>query len=371
MNYKKDARGLLIATLISAGLGLVSCDDTNPFERINNFDQQPMLINYADSLIVPGYAALKQETDKLATEIEALLANPTEEMLQNARQQLKEARLSWQQVAMYQFGPAESYGLTAALNIYPADKLQIDQNIASGNYDLSAISNQDARGFQAMEYLLYGDGQTNEELLAALVDNRAQYLSDVLAAMRVAVNQTAEDWSGSVATYRDEFVSEDAVGVDIGSSVGKMVNGFIRDLERNTRDGKVGIPVGIRSLGNPILGAVESPFANYSVVLLLANLNAFKQMFNGGAGTGFDDYLRGIGAATTGNESLDVRINAQFDKAIAAASQLSDPLQSTIETDKAKVELVFAELQVLVTLLKTDFASSIGVVISYQDTDGD
>ena len=150
-----------------------------------------------------------------------------------------------------------------------------------------------------------------------------------------------------------------------------MINALSKDFERNTRDGKIGIPVGIRSLGEPIPESVEAYYGGYSVELLSANIDAYEQLYFGGQGVGFDDYLEGIGAATTGNENLNQEIAEQFEKISAAIGNIADPLPLAIQNQKGDVEKVFAEMQGLLVLFKTDMASSIGVVISYQDNDGD
>jgi len=54
-----------------------------------------------------------------------------------------------------------------------------------------------------------------------------------------------------------------------------------------------------------------------------------------------------------------------------AISLVNDPLIDAIANQKTQVETIFAEMQGLVILFKTDMASSMGVIITYQDTDGD
>ncbi len=371
MSCKEALRAASVAALFIIGLGLGSCSDPNPFQRIGDFDQMPLLVNYQDNLIIPGYLDLSSQADSLLVTIDLLSENPNIENLGLARNQLLVTRLSWQRCAMYQFGPAESLALTSFLNIYPIDKNQIASNISSGTYDLSLTSNLDAKGFQTLEYFLFGSDLSDEEVLFSLDEPTLQYMHDVASDIASACELAYTGWIPTGGDYQGTFSNEDALGVSPSSSVAKMVNGFIRDFERFTRDGKIGIPLGIRSLGEPILSAQEAPFAGYSVELLRENLEAYQEMFNGGSGIGFDDYLKEVGAVTNGNEDLAQRIENQFTAIQVAVAKIQDPLDDAILNQKADVDQVFAEMQMLVVLLKSDFTSSIGVSISYQDTDGD
>ncbi|REE00450.1 imelysin family protein [Marinoscillum furvescens] len=361
-----------LAHILFVAVIFTACDtDTDILGKMNDFDQGPMLENFADDLILPAYQNLAEQTASLQSDMEAFTSEPTLDLLTDVRVSLKAARLAWQDCAAFQFGPAEANNLSGILNIYPVDTRQIEQNISSGSYDLRTLANADARGFQALGYLLYSEDLSDEELIASLSANRTQYM-DNLAAQIAEVSATVlAEWSAEGDNYQAQFTSESSFGVDVGSSVSKMVNALNLNFERNTRDGKVGIPVGIRSLGEPVLHAVEAYYAGYSVELLNANLQAYYQLYTGGEGTGFDDYLKGIEATTTENEDLADRIDQQFQVVLSAAAQLQDPLPAQIQSNKEAVEHLFAQMQQLVVLFKTEMASSMGVVITYQDNDGD
>lgn len=356
---------------IVVGGTLISCDKGNPFEKINDFDQKPLLDHLGHSIILPAYQKLSEENAALETAIIALVDEPTSITLAQAREQLKVARLAWQWCTPYQFGPAEMAGLSAELNIYPVDQNQINQNMASGNYDLSTLSNTDARGFPALEFLLHDPVLTDGELLASLHGNKRTYLTDLVERIQTSSESVSTAWKTDGGNYLATFTSEDALGVNVGSSVGQLVNALNLDFERNTRDGKIGIPVGIRTNGEPVPQNAEAYFAGYSMELLHENLKAYQHLYLGGEGIGFDDYLQEIGAATSGNEELAAKIAGQLEAVINAAGEIRGPLPEAIAEEKETVQMLWAEMQALVVLFKTDMASSLGVVISYQDNDGD
>ena len=352
------------------GLFIFSCDDGG-LQKVNDFDQGPLLKNVGNQIILPAYQSLAEQNHLLAVAVGALREAPAAASLADAQFQLKLARLAWQNCSAFQFGPAEDAGLLAELNIYPIDKNQIEQNITNGSYDLSTLSNSDAKGYQALAFLMYGDPEQDVDILSTLTEPRLEYLETVAHRIDQASQTVYDAWKEGGGDYVSTFSSEASLGVDLGSSVGKLVNALNQDFERNTRDGKVGIPVGIRSLGETIPTASEAYFGGYSIELLKENIAGYRNLFSGGQGVGFDDYLEGIGAATTGNEDLALTISNQFDQLELAIDQIADPLPMAIADQKSDVEQVFVQMQILVSLFKVDMASSIGVIISYQDNDGD
>ncbi|WOK06012.1 imelysin family protein [Imperialibacter roseus] len=366
--------------LTALGLFIWSCGEDDDPRVDDNFDQKSFLVNIGTNLIVPAYAELKDRSDELYASIQAFVATPNPSNLEAARDALLEARMAFQYCAPYQFGPAEQLGLVADLNIFPTDKNRIESNILSGSYDLKLLSNNAAKGFPALGYLLYGSEKPDEEIGNDFLndDRRAAYLLDVAETISTSAAAVFTAWDPSGGNYLAEFTSDGALGADAGSSLGILVNALNLSLERNTRDAKIGIPAGIRSLGIIIPEATEAYYGGYSKQLAVANLMTFKRLFlgenfNGERGTGFSDYLQARSSVSSNSNelSLEAAILVEFDASIASLQALEDPLSTSISIDPAPAQQAFAQLQKLSVLLKTDMASILGVVISYQDNDGD
>ena len=109
-------------------MSAISCDNgSSPFEQVNDFDQGPFLQNLGENFIVPAYETLSEETEALAGIIDQDLGQDfSTANLERVRVQLKRARIAWQACSFYNFGPASSNGLGAALNIYPIDENQVE-----------------------------------------------------------------------------------------------------------------------------------------------------------------------------------------------------------------------------------------------------
>ena len=355
---------------------LSSCTNGGVDDPGSGFDRPAMLNNYGNNLIIPSYESLKSSVDDLDAAAGAFSTEPTPSNLSELQNELKTARLAWQDAAMYQFGPAEMNVLRAVLNTYPADTDKVNSNIESGDYNLETLENRAAAGFPALGYLLHGIGDSNEEIVIQYTSdqnasNRMAYLQDNVDYIKESTDATLNAWLPDGGNYIETFLSDDNAGTDVGSSLGMMVNALVLHYERFMRDGKIGIPAGVRSAGVPRPEAAESFYAGYSLELAIANLQAIKRIYlgtglNTGDGLGFEENLISLDAAGLSDE-----IVTEIDQAIAALQDLNDPLSQQIENNNDPVLTAFQELQDVVVLLKADMASALGVTITFQDNDGD
>jgi len=366
----------LATFLISFLLILSSCGSGGPDLSDSDFDRALMIQNYGNNVILPSYNALQERVDDLQSSITDFSENPTTENLSSAQEELKQARLAWQDANLFQFGPAESNALRTSVNTFPADTDQIESNIDSGDYTLGTLSNTAAAGFPTLGYLLHGIGNSDEEIVSQYVDdsnaeNRTQYLQDNITFIKNNIDNVVTEWGSNGGDFISTFVSEENAGTDVGSSLGQLVNALVLHYERFIRDGKIGIPAGVRSAGVPRPEATEAFYAGYSVELAIANTRAAKRLFlgnnlNSEEGVGLDDNIEALDAS-----ELSDQIVTDFDEAIAALQNLNDPLSENIENNNEPVLDAFSELQNLVVLMKADMASILGVTITFQDNDGD
>ena len=343
---------------------------TNPDETAN-FDRAAMLENYGNNIIIPAFEDMQSATDELESAAQNFETERTPEQLETLQEALKSTRLAWQDVSPFQFGPAESVLLRASLNTYPVDTDKISNNVSSGEYTIGAIGNRDAAGLPALGYLLHGVGETNEEILSmytadADAKNRLNYLLDNITYIKEQVDAATEDWKASGGDYIGMFLSEDNAGTDVGSSLGMLINSYVLHYERFLRDGKIGIPAGIRDANTPRPVTVEAYYGGYSAELAIANLAQVERIFTGANSRGLDDNLEALNAGDLSDE-----IQTQMDKAQSTLKSLNDPLSQQIEQNEEPAVSAFQEMQQVVTLIKADMTSILGITITYQDNDGD
>ncbi|MCJ8164085.1 imelysin family protein [Pontibacter sp. E15-1] len=369
--FKSYTAAALLCFSVLAGC---TSDDKGDTPPSTDFDRQAMLVNYSENLIVPGYAALSTKTTALEASVAAFADAPSTGTLASARAAYQEAYMAWQQVGMYGFGPAEEQLLRNNINIYPTATDEIEANVAAGSYDLQAAANLDAKGFPALDYLLYGAGTeaavVDQFTAGAQAANRKKYLQDVASLIQQRTQAVYEGWTSG--KYAAKFQA--STGTAVGSGIGNLVNQLNADIDV-TKRAKVGIPSGRFTSGSALPEKTEAYYSHTSLELLKQAIRAEKAAFmgqsaSGANGQGLDDYLDHVKAPYNGG-LLSEAIEAQFDAALAAADAVQGPLSDAVTTQPVAVTKVYDALQKLIVLTKTDMPSALGVTISYTDNDGD
>lgn len=342
-----------------------------------DFDRAVMLSNIGSNYIVPAYFNLKTSVATLDSSALVFTASPNGVNLSALQNAFTQAYLAWQKVSVFEFGPAEQQLLRANSNTFPSDTSQIRVNINAGTYDLQAINNLDAKGFPAIDYLLYGIGNDNNEILDKYVSDvyatsRKSYLNSLINDLKTNINAVYNAWNPSGSNYLETF--SNSLGTDVGSSLGYIVNQLNFDFEL-LKNYKIGIPLGKKTLGTPLPEKVEGYYAGNSVELAVAQLKAIECIYLGKSfqnvdGVGIDDYLIHLKAQYDSGLLSDA-IKNQLTLGINKLQVIPNTLSETILNNPTIVDAAYIELQKQVVLFKTDMPSALGVLITYQDNDGD
>ena len=365
MNHTRTNTVTSIVLLLLLAIVGCSKDDANNHP---DYDRSSVLADQANNIIGPNFSVLATSCESLDNSINILIADPSLPHLEDARNALLDARTAFQKCTpSSSFGPSNSYALRNELNTFPSDSVLIEQNIASGQYVLGSISNLDAQGFPAIEYLLWS-ANNDADILNALTNdnNRRDYLTALSARCQEIASTVSDEWTA----YSTMYIQQD--GTDVGSSLGMVVNSLNLDFEKFIRDGKVGIPLGIRSLGNPLPGHVEAPYSGNSKALLTAGLEGLLQLIEGNEGSSYSlsTYMNHVGAQHSGTELSGV-IRSHINDLINQVDAIDRPLEAWLVEEAGAADQLYTDLQQLVVYLKVDMTSSLGILISYQDTDGD
>lgn len=349
-------------------------DEGNPAPE---FDREALLTRTADEIIIPRYEAYKSSIESLQAAATAFTTAPDYQGLVALKEQWREALLSWQRVAMFEFGPAADVAMQSSTNIYPTDPDQIESNIASNDYVLQAAANVDARGLPAIDYLIHGQSAEGLSALEAFTSgtnssNRIAYLEALVDDLVANAEYIVSGWNGG---YRDDFVNN--TGTDVGSSLGLWLNAMNQSYEQVTRTQKLGLPTGALTFSQtPLPDHVEAYYEyTNSVAYLQSSIQAFQELYegtgeDGSTGPGLDDYLVFLDAQYNGAD-LNQTILEQIDATQQAVNTLQNPLAEYVVSNQDDVLEVYTELQELVILWKVDMMSTLGVLITYQDNDGD
>ncbi|RMB56377.1 peptidase M75 [Dokdonia sinensis] len=379
----KKVFGLLVVTLImfacseSDDTGIMTDDEGGVNPPVGTFDRSAMLSNWADNIIIPSYVDFDTKIAALETAVAAFSADATTANLELVRSEWLTAYSTWQRVSMFEIGPAETVNLRLNVNIYPTNTTLIQDNIQNENYNLSLSSNRVAKGFPAIDYLLYGIAPTDEAIISKYEGSEADalrhqnYLSAVVGDIRLLSTDVLEQWQGD---YRDIFVNND--GASATASTDRLVNDYIFYYEKFLRAGKMGIPGGVFS-GTVESENIEALYAgNLSKQFFLEGLNATQDFFNGKAyntnstGESLNSYLEELNTVSDGVALNDI-INNQFNTARTAVSNLRSFEEELAVNPPSDFLEAYNQVQRVVPLLKVDMVSAMSISIDFADADGD
>jgi len=358
-------RTLFLALL---AIGLIACSDDDGGGDKSTIDQAEFLRN-SSKIISEAWLDLETtaiEFEDLANGFKNASNNSiSQNQIQELRAQLKKTWKSWQNASTYEFGAVAPFSLKSNLNIYRTDTAKIEQSKRDKNYDFAQLSLKDAKGFPALDYLLNMAEESVTVTIFSSDSARRVYLERVVNDLTSRIKEVRTSWENDRANF------ESNKGTDVGSSTGMLVNALNLHFEKYFRNNKIGIPLGVRSSGIPQTDFVEAFYASYSLELAKENFTALKNFYYGIDATnvngfGLEDYLIALDAA-----DLNQRIKDQITNIEIKLNDLSDPLALQIANDANKVQEAYNEIQKLIILWKVDMPSRMGILITFQDNDGD
>ena len=342
-----------------------------------NFDKKALLENLTNTYILPSLDAYKNSVESLDLAANTFSSSPNTTNLNILRNSWVNSLLNWQDVSMLDFGPAEYIVLKSQTNTYPSDTNLINQNITNGTWTFASATFNDQKGYQALDFLLNRPGHNDQQLVDYFLStsNSTNYLTDIIQDLVVNMTYVHTEWNSS---YKVNFINDFESNAQ-GSSVSNIVNALNLHYEYYLRRGKIGLPLGVFNgfsqqempeLVECYYYGQSLPFAIRAVESLQNFINGSNYDFPEENNSGLDNYMDFIGAQHSGT-NLSTVINNKLNEIVLNLNGLNDPLSNEVITNKTAVSNAYTKLQELVPLLKVDMTSALGVLITYQDNDGD
>ncbi|MCC6601384.1 MAG: imelysin family protein [Crocinitomicaceae bacterium] len=366
-----------IIFILIAGILFSGCKKKGGQSAVDSFDKAALLANTGENIILPAYERFRNSVDTLSQLQQNFISAPTEISLLELRTGFINSYKAYQWISTFEFGPADTEVARAHFNTFPCDTSEINTKIAAGNFNFSTIADLDTQGFPALDFLLYGKNGNISEIIGkftidANAGNRKLYLNAVVEDVWQRASAIYNAWNPSGGNYLQTFRS--STGNDVGSSLGLLVNQLNFDFEI-LKNARIGIPLGKKSMGVPLPDKCEALYSKQSLLLAQEHLKSVENIFlgrdkNGNNGIGFDDYLENIDAQYSSG-SLSTAIKYRFETAKTKLAAITGTLDDAVINNPGPVDQAYAELQQLVVLLKVDMPSAMGVLITYQDNDGD
>ncbi len=365
----KNLASLLLVVLIAA-TGFSSCDRNDDDDDMTDpgFDRGVLLQSAADNIIIPNFESLQTSVNDLSTAADAFVQTTDESNLVAMRTAWVQAATDHQHCSAFGFGPAElvlgSYA--EVLGVFPVNESGVEQAMLDPNFDLPNSFDRDIRGYFAVEYLIYGNGLSDGDIVAGFDQNRKDYLQLIIGELKGTVDNIVNTWKTS---YREEFVS--STGTSAGSPISLYYNAWVKDYE-NLKNFKLELPGGL-SAGQtgPDGTLVEAYYSGISRNLIIEHFANSKNIWFGASregqdGVGFEEYLETV----VGGPDLITQTKAGItliDNAIAdlPPGPLSDNVGET------EIRVARDQFQNNTANFKSSMSSLLGIDITFNSGDGD
>ena len=350
-----------------------SCDNSSesiPIETSDDFNKVECLANIYDNIVIPALEDLQTKIDSLEASSQAFVESPMDnvELLDEFRSDWFDAYCSWQYVEVFgHFGLGEDILYGFKMNTYPTD-INRTNNIINGiaQFNSAYLDNQ---GFPALEYLMYGISNSDEEILISLNNSNSRtFISSLVSEIKNNSSNVLSWWYNNRSLIVNDNTSTAT------SSLNLLINDFIYYYEKGFRTNKFGIPSGYFSSGLRFPEKTEGYYAkNISKSLALHSQSSISNLFKGIShnddsqiGESFYSYLSYLEES-----SLAEDIASKFDEVELVINNLDNDFATQVENNNTEMLSTFNEIQSVVAKLKIEMTSAMGIGIDYVSGDGD
>lgn len=374
---------ILALAVVAASCGGTHSGPSDAGPQVDPTLRANVVASIATNVIFPETQAFEAAAAALETALAAYAAAPTDTGLRDAaRTAFAAANAAWQRVEVLQVGPLAlpnhaiaGEGIRDEIYAWPiVSRCGIDEILVSQTYAPSASLGTalvNVRGMAAIEYLLYGTSSANAcgtlnaintsgswAAIADLDARRAAYASSAATLVHQQATRLRTAWDPAGGNFV-ATISGAGTAANPYPSSQEALNGLSNALfyvDLVTKDMKVAIPAGISlACGQASCpGSVELPLSKLSLESIRINLQMYKTVMTGGAGTalGFDDLLVSIGQDAVATQML-----VDIDAAIAAVDAITVPLAMAVDTQPTEVQALYDAIKVLSDLLKGQFCA--------------
>jgi putative iron-regulated protein len=337
-----------------------------------SFSAKEMITNLTQDVIVVGYAQLASKSEELVLATQKLVNSSVQADLIAAQNAWKAAREPWEQGESHIFGPVDSLSIDPHLDSWPLNTTDLRTQLTStSGFDPDTVKtwSDDVQGFHTMEYLLFGDGVSdNTKDISELTVSEREYLIALAQVFREHAKTLDDAWQVShnpqdsnAKPYADLLLNPGATGNTIYSSelavIEELVKGMIGIVDE-VGNGKIADPFG-QSLAKADTSKVESQYSWNSLIDFANNLKGVRNIYQGEF-TGNADKQGIIDFVRAADKDLAVRIASEIDDAILKIQAISGstamPFRQAIldTTGRTRVQTSVDALTKLKATLETD-----------------
>ncbi|QBG34510.1 imelysin family protein [Litorilituus sediminis] len=373
MKLHKSLIALTVSTALLAGCGSSSSSnddkDVTPAPTGFSFQATEMITNLTNDVIVAGYEALNDKAEIFVNATQTLVNTPTAENLAAAQQAWKDVRVPWEQGEAHIFGPVDALSIDPHLDTWPlntSDLSALLANQTSFSADEIKNWNDDVQGFHTMEFLLFGDGVTdNDKSIDEMTELEREYLSATAEVFKNHTQTLFDAWTvandpndSASPAYKDLLLdpNNDIYASQLGV-IEELINGMIGIVDE-VGNGKIAEPFGT-SIETSDTSTVESQYSWNSLVDFSDNIQGVQNVYRGeypeqADKQGIIDFVEAADA------TVAARVDGEIEAAIAAIKAIAGdnnmPFRQAIgdEAARERIQTAIDALTVLQSSLEND-----------------
>ncbi|MEM8847258.1 MAG: imelysin family protein, partial [Bacteroidota bacterium] len=330
------------------------------------FEVPLLLADVTNSLILPTITDFNVEASRFNDLTDTYLGDPNETNFEALRDQWIQTALAYEKTYVFHIGIARDRFLNRAIYNWPTVTNAIEEFIANNEVTEETVESlsPQIKALAGIEYLLFkGDvATTNQEFLDD--EKRREYLRLSVEFLIFQADRLLSIWESSGEDYANTFINSNDTGVR--ASFNLFFNGLNNavDVGKVT---KIGKPGGLETSDIPNPDIVQAPFSNISLDLLEVSMEMVEEAFFAEGITNISDYILFI----LKEDSLNNDIQTKIDEVQEAIEAINVSLELAVNDNAAEVENLHTKLTELGILLTVDARSTLSIIITSTDNDGD
>tara|TARA_B100000886_G_scaffold339359_1_gene304603 strand:+ start:1089 stop:2186 length:1098 start_codon:yes stop_codon:yes gene_type:complete len=360
---------LFVSLIFLASCGGGDSNENIPPQSNDDFDRTVCLANIYDNIAMVAFDEFQEKLETLDMSTNAYQKSPNDVSLLNTlRDDWYEAYIAWQHIEVFShFGIGEDILYGFKMNTYPTD-VNRTENILNGIAQFNPAYN-DNQGFPALEYLIYGVADNDQEISTILSEpNALALIGNIVSEMKANTSSVYSWWTKNRATIVDDNSSTAT------SSLNLLINDFVYHYEKGFRTNKFGIPCGYFSGGQTFAEKTEGYYAgNISKTLALNSLYSISNVFEGKShsdgtviGESMYTYLKYLQEDALADEIL-----TKLDEVETSINNLENDFATQVNINNNELLNTFNLIQSVVAKFKIDMMMAMGVGVDYISGDGD
>ncbi len=351
--YKKSFLALALSTALLSGCGGGSSSSSTVVDdSAFTFNATEMITNLTNDVIVSGYEDLNTKAEAFVLATQTLVNTPTAGNLDAAQQAWKDVRVPWEQGEAHIFGPVDALSIDPHLDTWPlntSDLQTLLDTLPGFTAEQVKAFNDDVQGFHTLEFLLFGDGVTdNDKTIDEMTPLEREYLSAAAEVFESYTQALIDAWAvtndasdANSLPYKDYLITPDnAFYSSQLAVVEELINGMI-GIVNEVHAGKIDEPFG-SDIDNIDTTKVESQYSWNSLADFTDNIRGVQNVYRGEFAneadkTGIIDFVSAADA------DIATRIDTEIADAIAAIEAIAGeddlPFRQAINDADARVRI--------------------------------